>query len=231
MTQPLLFDIFSACLNLQYFPTSWKNSIVIIIPKIGKSDYESVSSFRPISLLSTFGKILEKIIHRRLLHFSHTHNWFSSQQHGFRSNHSTITALHDVVSKIECGFSQKASTACLLLDIKGAFDNVTHQGIISSLQNKKCPGYLLSLIASFLSERTATLQLNDKVRICAVHKGCPQGSPLSPFLWNVVCDEVLSKRHSLVSTFRGLRMIFPSLKPALPWNPSSFHSKWPQTLL
>jgi ribonuclease HI len=167
---------------------------VIIIPKSGKSDYESVSSFRPISLLSTFGKILEKIIHRRLLHYSEVKNWFNCFQHGFRSNRSTISALHELVSKIEYGFSQKANTGCLLLDIKGAFDNVTHQGILRCLKKKDCPEYLFNLIAGFLSERTATLQLNDKVKICKVQKGCPQGSPLSPFLWNVVCDEVLSKK-------------------------------------
>ena len=168
--------------------------MVIIIPKSGKSDYESVSSFRPISLLSTFGKILEKIIHRRLLHYSEVKNWVNCFQHGFRSNRSTISALHELVSKIEYGFSQKANTGCLLLDIKGAFDNVTHQGILRCLKKKDCPEYLFNLIAGFLSERTATLQLNDKVKICKVQKGCPQGSPLSPFLWNVVCDEVLSKK-------------------------------------
>ena len=106
----------------------------------------------------------------------------------------TISALHEVVSKIEYGFSQKAHTGSLFLDIKGAFDNVTHAEISDCLKRKECPIYLLNLIQGFLSERTATLQLNDKIEICEVHKGCPQGSPLSPFLWNVVCDELLSKK-------------------------------------
>ena len=52
-----LFDILAACIQLQYFPSGWKRSLVIIIPKSGKSDYESVSSYRPINLLSTFGKV------------------------------------------------------------------------------------------------------------------------------------------------------------------------------
>ena len=189
-----LFNILAACIQIQYFPLVWKRSLVIIIPKSGKSDYESVSSFRPISLLSTFGKVFEKILLRRLQYFSNQHDWFNCRQHGFRSNCLTISALHEVVSKIEYGFSQKAHTGSLFLDIKGAFDNVTHAGISDCLKRKECPIYLLNLIQGFLSERTATLQLNDKIEICEVHKSCPQGSPLSPFLWNVACDELLSKK-------------------------------------
>ena len=167
--------------------------MVIFIPKSGKNNYESVSSFRPISLLSTLGKILEKIIHRRLLHHSGANNWFNSRQHGFRNNRSTISALHELVSKIEYGFSQRANIGCLLLDIKGAFDNVTHEGILRCLKKKDCPKYLFNLVSGFLSKRTGTLQIHDIVKICGIHKGCPQGSPLSPFLWNIVCDEILSK--------------------------------------
>ena len=189
---PYLINILQACIAQQYFPQIWKKSLVAVIPKVGRSDYKLPSSFRPISLLSTLGKVLEKIIQRRLVFLSDSHKWLSDRQHGFRHGHSTITALHEVVSRIEEGFSHGAYTSCLLLDIKGAFDNITHQGIIDCLVKKGCTSYLVNILKGFLFNRTALLQLNDNSLLCHLHKGCPQGSSLSPFLWNVVCDDILA---------------------------------------
>ena len=187
-----LFEIYRACLTLQYFPSRWRRGKVVIIPKPGKDNYEKVGSYRPICLLPALGKILEKIILTRLDHFATTESWFNPSQHGFIKGKSTITAVGELTQDIEKGFSQKVFTACLFLDIKGAFDNVCHASIIDTLIRKKCPRYLTELIFSFLSNRSVILTLGTHSLEVQVSKGCPQGSLLSPFLWNLIADTAFS---------------------------------------
>ena len=187
-----LYNIIESCLRLAYFPTAWKVADVLIIPKANKSDYSAPSSYRPISLLPTMSKILEKVILRRMLHYSSQQNWLNTNQHGFRSDHSTVTAINALKKQIDRGFRAKAYTVCIFLDIKGAFDNAQHDTILTNLREKGCPFYILQIIRSFLSSRSANLQINDSKTNISIEKGCPQGSTLSPLLWNIVVDEALN---------------------------------------
>ena len=186
-----LRKIFDSCLRLSYFPTPWKKAVVIVLPKANKSNYLDPSAYRPISLLPILGKVLEKIILNRLQSLAENQNWLNANQHGFRKGKSTVTALEELTSVIRGGFRKKCFTSCVLLDIKGAFDNAWHPTIIRRLSENNCPNYLIKWINSFLQNRSATLNLNDHVYETPVGKGCPQGSVLSPFLWNIVVDEAL----------------------------------------
>jgi hypothetical protein len=191
IVSPILLSIFNACLSLQYFPVSWKSALVLVLRKPKKNDYTRPENYRPISLLCTMGKLLEKIINNRLRWLSEKFLWFSPSQHGFRQNKSTITALSSFVSDIENGFNTHFSTVSILLDIKGAFDNAWHPAVITSLVTRGCPGYLVKLIDSFLKDRMAHLNIQDYDYQRRISKGCPQGSPLSPTLWNLIIDDCL----------------------------------------
>ena len=192
--KPFLFKIFYACLQTSYFPIKWKSAQVLIIPKPHKEDYTDPSAYRPISLLSLLGKCLEKIILRRLNYLANEQGWLSNNQHGFRNGFSTISAIDSLTRQIHHGLNCKAYSACVLLDIKGAFDNVWHVAIIKSIISKNCPEYIVSLITRFLANRSATLSLNNTNLSTIIEKGCPQGSLLSPLLWNLVVDEALNLR-------------------------------------
>jgi ribonuclease HI len=133
----------------------------------------------------------EKIINNRIRWLSEKFLWFSPSQHGFRQHRSTTTALSTFVSDIENGFNAHLPTVCILLDIKGAFDNAWHPAVINSLVKKGCPGYLVKLIDSFLKDRTAHMNIQGYDYQRKISKGCPQGSPLSPTLWNLVIDDCL----------------------------------------
>ena len=178
--------IIQGCMQFNYFLVQWKKVEVIILPKQGKNDYSDPSVFRPICLLPALGKMLEGVILNRILKLSDLSNWISSSQHGFRKGKSTITALEDLTKQINIGFQKKRYTSCVLLDIKGAFDNAWHPSIITNLKKKNCPDYLIKWIFNFLNQRTATLRLFDQKLETCIKIGCPQGSPLSPFLWNLL---------------------------------------------
>lgn len=159
--------------------------MVCILRKPNKQDYSDVNSYRPISLLNCLGKLLEKIILNRLCHLSKEGNWISENQHGFQGKKSTETALHAIVKEVEDGFEEKMSSACAFIDIKSAFDTAWYPAILVALNKRNCPVHLLRLLKSFLTNRRATLSLHDANLEVTVKTGCPQGSILSPFLWNI----------------------------------------------
>ncbi|KZS04064.1 Uncharacterized protein APZ42_033066 [Daphnia magna] len=164
---------------------------VVIIGKPNKPAYDSLNCFRPISVINTLAKVLEKLILSRIRWVASTHQRLSPSQHGFTLGRSTESAAHSLISFCESSNLAKCTTACAFLDIKSAFDAAWHPAIISALDSRNCPRYLTQLILSFLSDRTAFFSLNESSLIVNVGLRCPQGGVLSPFLWSVLIDDVL----------------------------------------
>ena len=149
------------------------------------------SSFRPISILCSMSKLFERVIHSRLKVEEAKSRWFSAGQHGFRAGRSTESAASDLVGLIENNMKKRLFTSCAFLDIKSAFDSAWQPAILNRLLRKGCPLYLVKLLRSYLNDRKANLSgLGSEVSV-KTEIGCPQGSVLSPFLWNVLVDEVL----------------------------------------
>ena len=125
----LLAHIINSSLNLKHFPTPWKVSEIIAVPKPGK-DPCYVKSFRPISLLPTMSKMFETVILTRIEPILNSKRIIPAHQFGFRRKHSTIQQLHRVVHKIENDFDSKRFCVAAFLDIAKAFDSVWHDGLI-----------------------------------------------------------------------------------------------------
>ena len=185
---PTLLKLFNSCLKTSYFPVLWKQANIIVILKKGKTNDGNPGSYRPISLLSNIGKIFERIIMNRLDKLSLDNCWVSKRQFGFCKGKSTIDAVDNMVSVIEKNKEEKKFTLCLFFDIKGAFDNAWHPGILKKLKDKKCPIQLLRLVKSFLSDRTVSYGKDVSRKL---EKSCPQGSILSPFLWLININDLL----------------------------------------
>jgi hypothetical protein len=189
--KPLLFKILNACLLLSFFPCNWKLSKVIVIRKPNKPEYSTLNSFRPISLVSNLAKLLEKVILGHLIWYSRSLNWISDFQHGFREGRSTDSAAHSLTFFIESAFVERKVCAAAFLDIKSAFDSAWHPAIIASLAKRSCPGSLLKIVQSFLSNRVAVISVQDSTFSKSISLGCPQGGVLSPFLWNMLVDDLI----------------------------------------
>ena len=129
---------------LTYFPDKLKMSKVITIQKPGAPQ---------ISLLHR-GKTLERLILKRLKY--HNANWFSEMQFGFNSHHSTELANFNLLYRIQHTLAQRGKGLALIsLDMIGAFDRARHTAILHALHTKQRPTYLLKLIHSLLTNRTA----------------------------------------------------------------------------
>jgi hypothetical protein len=132
--------LFNSLLRLEYFPLKWKIATVILIEKLGK-DRSNPDSNRPISLLTTLSKILEKIIYIKLQEFINSTDTIPEFQFGFRSNHSTVQQLLRITEHISTSFEKHCHTGAVFVDISKDFDKVWHSGLLFKLKSINTPKY------------------------------------------------------------------------------------------
>lgn len=187
----LLTKILNACLKLCYFPVKWKHASVIAIPKANK-DITSPGNYRPISLLSGPSKILERVVLSRLNRHLETDVIVPHEQFGFRKGHSTAHQLVRIKKEIQQNLSAGRSTGMVLLDVEKAYDSVWQQAVVYKLHQSNCPLYIVKIVHSFLSSRTFAVAVSGS--LSTTHRipfGVPQGSVLSPTLYNIFTADVL----------------------------------------
>ena len=176
--------LFRAIVELGYTPNSWCEAKIIFIPKPGKKDYSEVRSFRPISLLSFLLKSIERLAYWEIIEDSGD-ALISKNQHAFRKNYSTETALSVLVDNIEDCITRSNYALICNLDIQGAFDNALYSTILDSMVKNNIKPKLVKWFEQFLYSRTAKIDFSGTCAKYLLKRGCPQGGVLSPFIWNL----------------------------------------------
>jgi hypothetical protein len=196
----LLTFLFNSMLRLSYFPIIWKLEIVILILKPGKPP-NIATSYRPISLLPVIGKLFGKIILKKLRPIIETHKVIPNAQFSFRAHHSTIQQVHRLVDKISSSFENKNYCPAVFLDVAQAFDRVWHNGLLHKLK-LFLPVPLYLLICSYLGNRTFKVRHgNSFSSIFPILAGVPQGSDLSPDLYNIFSSDILQINDTIIATY------------------------------
>jgi len=176
--------IFNAILRLSYFPIQWKLATIILFPKPNKP-IDNPSSYRPISLLPFFAKLLEKLILNRIYPIIKEKNLIPDTQFGFREHHSTIHQTHRLADTIAYSLEKKLYTSAVFLDVAQAFDKVWHPGLLFKLKSFLPPSYYL-FFKSYLNERHFFVRSGTEYSsISPILAGVPQGAVVSPTLFNL----------------------------------------------
>lgn len=184
--------LFNACLATGKFPQQWKIGRLVLLYKQGRP-VESPSAYRPIVLLNEGGKLLERIIVRRLtLHLTTVGPDLSVAQFGFREGRSTVDAVRRVKALSDDAVSQGGVLLAVSLDISNAFNTLPRECILEALKYHGVPNYLYRLVESYLDGRSVLYAgRNACMRRWQTSCGVPQGSVLGPLLWNIGYDWVL----------------------------------------
>lgn len=181
--------LYTGCLAHRCFPTIWKHGVVRAILKNDNKDPTDPRSYRPICLLPFLGKVLERLIKKRLTSTVMHPDYASPHQFGFRKGRSAEDAIHEVRQMVAS--TQTKYAVAILFDVSAAFDNLRWDSVLDELALRNCPTDLLGLLRSYLCNRTVELRGTFTQTTKSLTKGCPQGSILGPDLWNLVLDGLL----------------------------------------
>jgi hypothetical protein len=189
-----------------YFPSIWKLSVIILIHKPNKPKNEP-SSYRPLSLLPVLGKLFEKVMLKRIRPILKFHKIIPNTQFGFRENHSTTQQIHRIVDKIASSFETKNFCPGVFLDVSQAFDRVWHTGLLFKLKIfLPTPLYLLT--KSYLHDHSFLVRQGDSLSSqFKILAGVPQGSDLSPDLYNIYTADIPNSENTLIATYVDITAI------------------------
>lgn len=187
---PSLTHIFNFSLSNNVFPSTWKESIVVPIPKI--SEPKEPTDFRPISLLPLFSKVFERIVHCQVGEFLQNNNLLNPLQSGFRAGHSTSSALLKVTEDVRRDMDRQKVTILLLLDFSKAFDTVDHDILLARLSfSFNFSQGVVSWFRSYLSNRKQCVKSQSSLsEYLTVIAGVPQGSVLGPLLFSLFVNSI-----------------------------------------
>ncbi len=181
---PALTHIINTSLLTGIFPTAFNQARVTPLLKKPTLNTSLLENYRPVSLLPFIAKTLERVVFNQVSLFLSQNNKLDAKQSGFRSGHSTETALLSVTEALRIAKADSKSSVLILLDLSAAFDTVNHQILLSTLSSLDITGIPLRWFESYLTGRSFKVAWVEEVSKVHLVTGVPQGSVLGPLLFS-----------------------------------------------
>ena len=186
-----MLEMYNRCLKEQIFPKIWKKGRLVLIPK------PESTKVRPITLLSTLGKLYETMINNRIKRELDESNYLSGMQFGFREGRSTGDALKILKKKIRGARRSKQFGVVISFDIRNAFNTIKWGSIMSGMKKANLPKYLQRIVREYGNERVLIYEnSHGETKEYLTNRGVPQGSVLGPTLWILTYNIVLRLAES-----------------------------------
>ncbi|KAL5601468.1 uncharacterized protein BROUX77_005717 [Berkeleyomyces rouxiae] len=188
-------SLFFLCFRWGHHPAPFKHAEIVVIPKPDK-DPSLPGSWRPIALLPCLGKGLERLIAKKITFLALENSILHPQQFGALPKRSASDLMACVIHDIERNWAESKVSTLLTMDVKGAFDAVLPGRLQCRLREQGWPTHLTSWVGSFVSDRKCRLRMGSFQSTGKdISCGVPQGSPVSPILFMLFLQPLISTKH------------------------------------